>query len=134
MTLHRLLTKVPIAELERRMSIYTATIDQEDGGDGEHADHTRRSFTRSVDRRQDPLWGHPTWGSDSPREFGSSSESGTALAQEAVASKIDERKAAYHLLAPTRLPQSVTTTDALYTQVEASGTDSGWRRALPDGR
>lgn len=45
-------------------------------------------------------------------------ENGFALAQERVTSKLDERKAARHLLDPAALPHTVTTTDALYTQVK----------------
>ena len=117
MTLHRLLTKVPIAELERRMSIYTATIDQEDGEMG--SIQTKQGEVlrgQSIDGKT--LCGATQHGEVTHLVSLVRHESGTALAQEAVASKIDERKAAYHLLAPTRLPQSVTTTDALYTQVK----------------
>lgn len=54
----------------------------------------------------------------SSREPGVRHESGTTLAQERVASKIDERKAGRHLLNPARLRQIITTADALYTQVK----------------
>jgi glycosyltransferase A (GT-A) superfamily protein (DUF2064 family) len=45
-------------------------------------------------------------------------ESGTALTQERVATQIDERKAARHLLTPEHLAHTITTADALYTQVK----------------
>ena len=117
MTLHRLLTKVPIAELERRMSAYTATIDQADGEIG--SIQTKQGEVlrgQSVDGKT--LCGATQHGAVTHLVSVVGHESGTALAQEAVASKIDERKAACHLLAPDRLLHTVTTTDALYTQVK----------------
>jgi predicted transposase YbfD/YdcC len=116
-TLHRVLTDVPIAELERRMSAYTSQVDQEEAEMG------------SIETKQgEVLRGQAV---DGKTLRGASQhdeavhlvslvrhESGVALAQERVESKIDERKAARHLLTPEALAQTVTTTDALYTQVK----------------
>ncbi len=117
MTLHRLLTNVPIAELERRMSAYTTEVDQTDGEMGSiqtKQDEVLRG--QSIDGKT--LCGATQHGEVTHLVSVVRHESGTVLAQAAVASKIDERKAATHLLDPSRLPHSVTTTDALYTQVK----------------
>jgi len=117
MTLHRVLTDVPIAELERRMSVYTAAIDQEDDEMG--SIQTKQGGVlrgQSIDGKT--LCGATQHGEVTHLVSVVRHTSGTVLAQEAVASKIDERKAATHLLSPERLPQTVTTTDALYTQVK----------------
>lgn len=116
-TLHRVLTKVPIEELESRMSAYSAHIDQDEAGMGR------------IETKQGEVWygqavdGKTLCGASQHGEVVHlvslvRHESGVALAQERVASKIDERKAARHLLEPEKLRHTVTTTDALYTQVK----------------
>lgn len=124
MTLHRLLSGVPIAELERRMSAYTVAIDQADGEMG--SIQTKQGEVlrgQSVDGKT--LCGASQHGEGVHLVSLVRHESGCALAQEAVASKIAERKAASHLLDPTRLSHSVTTSDALYTQL--SKRNKSWR-------
>jgi predicted transposase YbfD/YdcC len=117
MTIHRLLQSVPIGELERCISAYTAQVDQEENEVGSL--RTRQGEVlrgQAVDGKT--LCGATQHGEVTHLVSVVRHESGCVLAQEAVASKIDERKAATHLLDPTRLPHSVTTTDALYTQVK----------------
>lgn len=116
-TLHRVLTKVPIEELESRMSAYTTQIDQDDVGVG--SIETKQGDVlrgQSVDGKT--LCGASQHGEVVHLVSLVRHESGVALAQERVASKIDERKAARHLLDPEELLHTVTTTDALYTQVK----------------
>lgn len=116
-TLHRVLTKVPIAELERRMSAYATQVDQEDVEVG--SVQTKQGDVlrgQSVDGKT--LCGASQHGEVVHLVSLVRHESGVALAEERVASKIDERKAARHLLDPAHLAQTVTTMDALYTQVK----------------
>jgi predicted transposase YbfD/YdcC len=117
MTLHRVLTKVPIAELERRISEYTATIDQADGEMGS-IQTQQGEVLRGQALDGKTLCGASQHGEGVHLVSLVRHESGVALAQERVESKIDERKAARHLLTPETLAQTVTTTDALYTQVK----------------
>lgn len=116
-TLHRVLTKVPIEVLERRMSDFSRQIDQEDSSEG--SIQTKQGEVlrgQSVDGKT--LCGASQQGDAVHLVSLVRHESGVALAQERVESKIDERKAARHLLDPDALAHSVTTTDALYTQVK----------------
>jgi predicted transposase YbfD/YdcC len=116
-TLHRVLTKVPIAELERRLSAYTSQVDQADVDVGSLRTKQGEVLRgQSVDGKT--LCGASQHGEVVHLVSLVRHESGIALAQERVASKIDERKAACHLLTPTALRHTVTTTDALYTQVK----------------
>lgn len=116
-TLHRVLTNVPIAELESRMSTYTTQVDQDDVGAGSIQTKQGEMLRgQSVDGKT--LCGASQHGEAVHLVSLVRHESGVALAQERVESKIDERKAACHLLAPDALLQTVTTTDALYTQVK----------------
>jgi len=117
MTLHRVLTKVPIAELERRMSTYCAAVDQDDAELGK-IQTQQGEVLRGQAMDGKTLCGATQHGTVTHLVSLVRHESGTVLAQEAVASKIDERKAGRHLLDPARLAQTVTTTDALYTQVQ----------------
>lgn len=115
-TLHRVLTKVPIEELESRMSSYTAQIDQDDADMGSmQTKQGERLRGQSVDGKT--VCGASQHGAVVHLVSLARHECGVALAQERVASKIDERKAAHHLLNPTTLAHTVTTMDALYTQV-----------------
>jgi predicted transposase YbfD/YdcC len=116
-TLCRVLTKVPIEQLESRISAYTTQIDQEDATMG-----SIKTEQGEVLRGQS-LDGKTVCGASQHGEIVHlvslvRHESGIALAQERVASKIDERKAGRHLLTPERLSQTITTADALYTQVK----------------
>lgn len=116
-TLHRVLRKVPIEVLEGRMSAYMSQIDQDDAGAG--SIQTKQGEVlrgQSVDGKS--LCGASQHGEVVHLVTLVRHESGSALAQERVESKIDERKAAHQLLNPARLSQTVTTTDALYTQVK----------------
>lgn len=116
-TLHRVLTKVPIDLLESRMSAYTTQIDQDDAVVG--SIQTKQGEVlrgQSVDGKT--LCGASQHGEVVHLVSLVRHESGTALAQERVDSKIDERKAARHMLDPARLAHTVTTTDARYTQVK----------------
>ena len=116
-TLHRVLTKVPIAELERRLSAYTSQVDQAEVDVGSLRTKQGEVLRgQSVDGKT--LCGASQHGEVVHLVSLVRHESGIALAQERVASKIDERKAACHLLTPTALRHTVTTTDALYTQVK----------------
>lgn len=116
-TLHRVLSRVPIAELERRISDYTSQIDQDEAGVGRiETQQGEVLYGQSVDGKT--LCGASQHGAVVHLVSLVRHESGIALAQERVESKIDERKAARQLLTPTALAQTVTTTDALYTQVK----------------
>jgi predicted transposase YbfD/YdcC len=116
-TLHRLLTKVPIELLESRMSAYSTQIDQDDAGTGSIQTKQGEALRgQSVDGKT--LCGASQHGEVVHLVSLVRHESGIALAQERVESKIDERKAARHMLNPTRLLHTVTTTDALYTQTK----------------
>lgn len=116
-TLYRVLEKVPIEQLEKCVRVYNCQIDQ--------ADSTLGSIKTQQGEvlRGQSLDGKSLRGASQQGEVVHlvslvRHESGTALAQARVASKIDERKAACHLLTPERLAQTITTTDALYTQVK----------------
>lgn len=116
-TLYRVLSKVPIEQLESCVTAYTTQIDQQDATMG-----SIKTKQGEVLRGQS-LDGKTLCGASQHGEVVHlvslvRHESGTALAQERVASKIDERKAARHLLTPERLSNSITTADALYTQVK----------------
>ena len=116
-TLYRVLEKVPIAQLESCVSAYNSQIDQADATAG------------SIETKQgEVLRGQAL---DGKTVCGASAhgdlvhlvslvrhESGTTLVQERVEAKLDERKAARHLLTPERLLNTITTADALYTQVK----------------
>jgi predicted transposase YbfD/YdcC len=116
-TLHRVLTKVPIEELESRMSSYATQIDEDEASLG-----SIRTQQGEVLRGQcmdgKTLCGASQHGEAVHLVSLVRHESGVALAQERVESKINERQAARHLLTPDTLAQTVTTTDALYTQVK----------------
>lgn len=116
-TLHRVLTKVPIEELESRMSAYSTQIDQDDAGSGRIETKQGEVLRgQSVDGKT--LRGASQHGEVVHLVSLVRHESGIALEQERVESKIDERKAARHVLDPAHLSHTVTTTDALYTQVK----------------
>lgn len=114
-TLYRVLSKVPIEELEKCISAYTTEIDVEDATMG-----SIETAQGEVLRGQS-LDGKTVCGASQHGELVHlvslvRHESGTVLAQERVESKIDERKAGRHLLTPERLAHTITTGDALYTQ------------------
>lgn len=99
------------------MSVYTAQIDQEEAGMGSIQTQQGEVLRgQSVDGKT--VCGASQHGDVVHLVSLVRHESGVVLAQERVESKIDERKAACHLLDPERLRQTVTTTDALYTQVK----------------
>jgi predicted transposase YbfD/YdcC len=114
-TLYRVLSKVPIEQVESCVSAYTTQIDQQDAMRG--SIETKQGEVL----RGQSLDGKTVCGASQHGEVVHlvslvRHESGIALAQERVASKIDERKAGRHLLTPERLSQTITTADALYTQ------------------
>jgi predicted transposase YbfD/YdcC len=116
-TLCRVLSKLPIEQLEQHVSAYTAQIDQEDDMMG--SVETKQGEVlrgQSVDGKT--VCGATQHGELVHLVSLVRHESGTTLAQERVESKIDERKAARHLLTPVHLAQTITTADALYTQVK----------------
>jgi predicted transposase YbfD/YdcC len=116
-TLYRVLSKVPIAELERCISAYTSQVDQQDGTLGSIETKAGEQLRgQSLDGKT--LRGASQHGEDVHLVSLVRHESGVALAQERVESKIDERKAARHLLTPEHLCNTITTADALYTQVK----------------
>jgi predicted transposase YbfD/YdcC len=117
MTLHRLLRAVPMDKLERCISAYTAQVDQDEAEVGSIQTKQGQVLRgQSVDGKR--VCGASQHGEELHLVSVVRHESGVALAQARVESKIDERKAAHQLLYPARLLQTVTTTDALYTQVK----------------
>lgn len=116
-TLYRVLRNVPIEQLESQISAYTTQIDQQDATAG-----SIKTKQGEVLRGQS-LDGKTVCGASQHGEVVHlvslvRHESGTALAQERAASKMGERKAGRHLLTPDRLAKTITTADALYTQVK----------------
>lgn len=116
-TLYRVLSKVPIAQLESCISAYTGQIDREEVRLGS-IETKQGECLRGQSLDGKTLCGASQHGEVVHLVSLVRHESGIALAQERVASKIDERKAGRHLLTPERLTQTITTADALYTQVK----------------
>ena len=116
-TLYRVLSKVSIAELESCVSAYTTQIDQIDATLGS-IETAQGEVLRGQALDGKTLCGASQHGAVVHLVSLVRHESGIALAQERVATKIDERKAGRHLLTPTRLAHTITTADALYTQVK----------------
>ena len=116
-TLYRVLRKVPIEQLERQISAYTTQIDQQDVRVGS-IETKQGEVLRGQSLDGKTLCGASQHGKIVHLVSLVRHESGTALAQERVASKIDERKAGRHLLTPDRLANTITTADALYTQIK----------------
>ncbi len=116
-TLYRVLSKVPIAELESCVSAYTSQIDQLDATLGS-IETQQGEVLRGQSLDGKTLCGASQHGAVVHLVSLVRHESGLALAQERVESKIDERKAGRHLLTPARLAHTITTADALYTQVK----------------
>jgi len=116
-TLHRVLTDVPIEVLESRMSAYTTQIDEDDGDRGSIQTKQGEILRgQAVDGKT--LCGASQHGEVVHLVSLVRHESGVVLRQERVESKIDERKAARHMLDPDHLRHTVTTSDALYTQTK----------------
>jgi hypothetical protein len=113
-TLYRVLSEVPIEQLESRISRYTTQIDEEDSTLGS-IETAQGEVLRGQALDGKTLCGASQHGEVVHLVSLVRHESGIALAQERVASKIDERKAGRHLLTPDRLAQTITTADALYT-------------------
>lgn len=116
-TLYRVLSEVPIEQLESRISRYTTQIDEEDATMGS-IETAQGEILRGQSLDGKTLCGASQHGEVVHLVSLVRHESGIALAQERVESKIDERKAGRHLLTPERLFQTITTADALYTQVK----------------
>jgi predicted transposase YbfD/YdcC len=116
-TLYRVLAQVPIEELEMCISAYTGQVDEVDAMMG------RIETAQGEMLRGQALDGKTVRGASQHGDLVHlvslvRHESGIALAQERVESKIDERKAARHLLTAEHLSHTITTGDALYTQVK----------------
>ena len=116
-TLYRVLSEVPIEQLESRISRDTSQIDEEDAMMGS-IETAQGEILRGQALDGKTLCGASQHGEVVHIVSLVRHESGIALAQERVASKIDERKAGRHLLTPERLAHTITTADALYTQVK----------------
>lgn len=116
-TLYRVLSKVPIEHLESRISAYTTQIDRQDATLGS-IQTAQGEILRGQSLDGKTLCGASQHGEVVHLVSLVRHESGIALAQERVESKIDERKAGRHLLTPERLAHTITTADALYTQVK----------------
>ncbi len=116
-TLYRVLGEVSIEQLESCISRYTTQIDQADGTLGS-IETAQGEVLRGQSLDGKTLCGASQHGEVVHLVSLVRHESGIALAQERVASKIDERKAGRHLLTPERLAHTITTADALYTQVK----------------
>jgi predicted transposase YbfD/YdcC len=116
-TLYRVLTKVPIEQLEEHISAYTTQVDEEDSGSGS-IQTQQGEILRGQSLDGKTVRGASQHGETVHLVSLVRHESGTTLGQERVASKIDERKAGRHLLTPERLRDTITTADALYTQVK----------------
>ena len=116
-TLYRILAKVSIEEVERCVSAYTTQIDAEDTVQGSietaQGEVLRGQSLDGKTVRGASQHGHLVHLVSLVRH-----ESGTALAQVRVLSKLGERKAGRHLLTPERLAHTITTGDALYTQTQ----------------
>lgn len=116
-TLYRVLSKVSIEQVESCISAYTRQIDQEDANMGSiETKQGEKLQGQSLDGKT--LRGASQHGEVVHLVSLVRHESGTVLAQERVASKIDEGTAGRHLLTVARLAQTITTADALYTQVK----------------
>lgn len=116
-TLYRVLSKIPIEQLERCISAYTSQLDQQDAGMGS-IETAQGEMLRGQALDGKTLRGASQQGEVVHLVSLVRHESGIALAQERVESKLDERKAGRHLLTPARLAHTITTADALYTQVQ----------------
>jgi predicted transposase YbfD/YdcC len=103
--------------LESRISAYTAQIDEDDVAVGSIQSKQGEVLRgQAVDGKT--LCGASQHGEVVHLVSLVRHESGTTLVEERVPSKIDERKAARQMLERVHLSNTVTTSDALYTQVK----------------
>jgi predicted transposase YbfD/YdcC len=116
-TLSRALQRVDVLLLERRVAAFVQGLDADDVVPGSVV------MGNGVRLRGQALDGKTVCGASGPRQTVHlvsviRHESGAVLAQDKVAVKIDERSVAHTLLANLPLIQTVTTLDALHTQVK----------------
>jgi predicted transposase YbfD/YdcC len=116
-TLHRVLQRIDIARLEAVVAEFVGTIDTDDAVTGSVLSKTgERLRGQAVDGKT--VKGASGHGETVHLVSVVRHESGAVLAQDKVAVKLDERGVARTLLAALPLAQTVTTMDALHTQVK----------------
>jgi predicted transposase YbfD/YdcC len=116
-TLRRLLEDLEIDELEAQAAAFGQRLDADETEQGRIATQQGGVLqVQAVDGKT--LCGASAYGTTTHLVSLVRHGSGSVLGQQRVASKIDERKAAHALLIPELLSGSVTTCDALHTQVK----------------
>jgi predicted transposase YbfD/YdcC len=116
-TLRRLLDAINIEELEAQTAAFGQRLDQEETQLGRIETQQGESLhAQAVDGKT--VRGASAYGETTHLVTLVRHGSGSVLGQQRVATKIDERKAAHALLIPELLKGSVTTADALHTQVK----------------
>lgn len=116
-TLRRLLDDINIEELEAQTAAFGQQLDQEETQLGRIETQEGGILqAQAVDGKT--VRGASAYGETIHLVSLVRHGSGTILGQQRVATKIDERKAAHTLLVPELLCGSVTTADALHTQVK----------------
>lgn len=116
-TLYRMLQGVSTEMLEKCVSMYTQAIDIEAGEGGRIVTQNGETLKgQALDGKT--VCGASAHGESVHLVSVVRHESGTVLAQEKVATKRDEREAAQRLLSSLPLKGTITTFDALHTQVK----------------
>lgn len=116
-TLHRTLSDIDVSALEGRLAIFERRLDRADGVPGSVVTATgKRLRGQAVDGKA--VCGASAHGEKVHLVSVVRHESGTVLAQDKVALKVDERSIARTLLSQVSLTNTVTTMDALHTQVK----------------
>jgi predicted transposase YbfD/YdcC len=116
-TLRRLLTEIDIANLEAQAAAFEEGLDAEEPVLGRIKTQTGEVLqAQSLDGKT--LRGASAHGETTHLVSLVRHSSAAVLGQQRVATKIDERQAAHQLLTPERLAGTVTTSDALHTQVK----------------
>jgi predicted transposase YbfD/YdcC len=113
-TLYRALSKVPIGELELRVSRYSEQVDQAECSGQVVTQGGTVLRGQAVDGKT--VRGASHHGATEHLTSLVRHASGIVLAETATAVKLDERTAARQLLTPERVRNTVTTFDALHTQ------------------
>jgi predicted transposase YbfD/YdcC len=114
-TLYRVMSDVPIAELEAHVSDYCAALDADDASSGRIV--TREGEVvcgQSLDGKT--VRGASAYGQTHHLVSLVRHASGVVLKQTEAAVKLDERKVALALLTPAQVAGTLTTLDALHTQ------------------
>ena len=116
-TLRRLLDDINIEELEAQTAAFGQRLAQEEPESGRiETQQGEYLYAQAVDGKT--VRGASAYGETTHLVSLVRHGSGSVLGQQRVATKIDERKAAHALLVPALLKGSVTTADALHTQVK----------------